>query len=195
MREVHPALRNLYSERKRKPKELWISNIVFCQRFEFLNYVFGSSSKITDSTLAGIYLHTLIQSYLEKNGYEIEKRVEIDIGDEWKLIGRADAVKDVVIEIKTTNNYHDVKDYWIAQANIYAYILNRPKFEILVIDKNTGCYSTYRFKTDNNLAKKTIAAAINVKNCIIKNKPPTGRMDSCVDFCEFGHLCKHVVEL
>ena len=194
MRDVHPALRNLYSERKRKPRELWISNIVFCQRFEFLNYIFGSSSKITDSTLAGAYLHTLIQSYLEKNGYEIEKKVEIDIGDEWKLVGRADAVKDVVIEIKTTNNYHDVKDYWIAQANIYAYILNRPKFEIFVIDKNTGCYSTYRFRTNDHLAKKTIAAAINVKNCIMENKPPTGRKDLCINYCEFGSLCKHFVE-
>ncbi|RLG73892.1 MAG: hypothetical protein DRO14_06265, partial [Thermoprotei archaeon] len=53
--------------------------------------------------IIGSRVHSVIQEVLRGEGWDVEVGVSIDLGG-WRLVGRADAVKDdVVLEFKTVN--------------------------------------------------------------------------------------------
>jgi len=192
---VHPALQELYLNHHRKPKELWISNLTFCPRREYFSYHLPTVRKFTDTALAGILLHRLIQEQLCKEGYIIEERIEYDIGNGWKIVGRVDALKlDHLVEIKTTLDYSkELQDHWISQANLYAYILNLSKFIIIVVERPTGYYQRFEFETNKEKAEELIDLAKTVRDCIVNRVLPKGRIDWCLKFCEFSIFCKEMM--
>jgi hypothetical protein len=189
---IHPALEELYAQRPRKPKELWISGLVFCPRMEYFGYYFMPQVRtINEAALAGIFIHRLIQEKLKEDGYEIEKRIEYDLGDGWKLIGKIDAVNsDHVIEIKTTRDLSkDLQPHWISQANLYAYLVDLDRYILLVVNKLTGEYVEHEFSTDEDKAKEDLLRAEMLKECIIRKRPPEGRKDWCKKFCDYAVFC------
>ena len=188
---IHPALKELYTL-ERKPKEIWISQLVFCPRLEYLSYFFMPRVRtVTEATLAGILIHRMIQDDLKNKGYEIEKRIEYDLGEGWKLVGKVDALNsDHVIEIKTTKDLtKDVQSHWISQANLYTYIVGLDTYVILIVNKLTGEYVEREFKVDKDRAEEDIARAEMLKECIINKKIPEGRKDWCKKYCEFAIIC------
>jgi len=188
---IHPALLDLYTNHTRKPKELWVSNLAPCPRYEFFHYKFRLAPKMSDAILSGIFLHRLVQEKLKEEGYEVEKRVEYDLGDGWKLVGRVDAVKDVVVEIKTTNDYtKDIPEHWVLQANFYAWVLGTDKYIILIIDKPTGHYQEVKFDVDEGKAMELVERGKVVKEGIVSKSIPDGRCDWCLKYCEFSVICE-----
>jgi len=159
---------------------------------EYLSYFFVPRVRtVSESALAGILIHRIIQEDLKKKGYEIEKRVEYDLGDGWKLVGKIDAVNsDHVIEIKTTKDLNKgIQPHWLSQANLYAYLAGLDKYVILVINKLTGEYVENEYSTDKNKAEEDLIRAEMLKECIINKKIPEGRKDWCKKYCEFAVLC------
>jgi CRISPR/Cas system-associated exonuclease Cas4 (RecB family) len=191
---VHPALIEIYSRPPRKPKELWVSEIVFCPRQAYLSYVLNPSLPMKDALLAGIFLHRLIQKKLESDGYGVEVYVEKQLrNDGWKLVGRADVVgDDHIVEIKAVSSLDkDVNDYWIEQANFYAHVLEKPKFKILMVEKPTGRYAEYEYDVDEGLAEKTVDKAKMVVDFIEKKMlpPPCDRGWCRKGYCAFAFIC------
>lgn len=193
---IHPALVQLYSNSPHKPKEIWISDVVYCLRRAFFSYLLPLQKQFNDAQLAGIFIHRLIQDQLSKEGFEIEKRVEYDLGEGWKLVGRIDAwCDDTVIEIKTVKGQiQEIPPYWIDQANVYAYLSETPKLKLIVVDKTTGHFEEYIYDVDEDRAIDVIKKAEHVKDCIINRTLPDGRMDWCKKYCGYSVICFNILK-
>ncbi|MEM2030279.1 MAG: Dna2/Cas4 domain-containing protein [Archaeoglobaceae archaeon] len=173
----------IYNE-KFPNREIWISILVYCPYRAYLKNVMPRKQKKSVYMLSGMFLHQALQEEFSEI-YEIEKRVEFDLGDGWKLAGKVDfydPIENRVIEIKTVVNWK-IKDEWIEQANLYAYLLNCPKFEIWVVLVPTGEINSKEFSMDRKKAEELVELAKKV----VKGEKICKR-EYC-KWCEYNDVC------
>jgi len=190
-------LRDIYYDKSRKPNELYVSILTFCPRKEVLSYYFKPAQYVkSDEILAGEYLHKVIQEQLKQQGYEVEKGVSYELKDDFKLVGRIDAVNsDHIIEIKTVKKFIDFNvNYWFTQVNMYMHMSGIRKAKLLVVERPTGQMFMKEIDYDKEKAEGVLSLAEQVVDAI-KNADFT-IIPRCNDYrckyCEFNIICKKV---
>lgn len=164
-------------------KEIWVSVLVYCPYKAYLLNTIPRREPKNAFSLAGIFVHQLLQNDFED--YDSEVRVELPLEDGWKLIGRVDLFDQFsnrVIEIKTGED-PKLKEEWIKQTNLYAYLLNCDAFEIWLVNIRNGEIEMREFETDIEEAKKLIDMA----NRVIKGEQI--RRDGGCYKCIYEDVC------
>ena len=133
-------------EEHRKENTVYITQVLQCLRRSYYEIKHGidPSYKLNKHILIGSAIHKyieyLVNKYRDKLDMyiEVEKHVEFEYG-KYKVVGRADIVtKDEVWEIKVVSKTYKLPSLLhITQANIYAYLLQKPVFRLVYIrDRN-----------------------------------------------------------
>ena len=188
---------SIYSDRPRKAGELYVSTLSLCLRKEFFLYFYRPSQIYkSDEILAGEYLHKIIQNELRQHGYEIEKAVSCELKDNFKLVGRIDAINsNHLIEIKTVKKFIDFNvSHWFLQINTYMHLAGVKKAKLLVVERPTGQMFVKDIDYDKEKAEEMIHLAEEVVDAI-KNKDYTvlpRRNNYLCRCCEFNIICKRV---
>jgi len=173
----------IYNE-KFPNREIWISILVQCPYRAYLKNILPRKTEKNVHALAGLFLHKALQNELAEF-YETEKKVEFELCDGWKLVGKVDlydAMEKCVIEIKTVTQ-QKIKEEWIEQANLYAYLLNCQKFEIWIVLVQNGEIEIKEFSVDKEKAEELIEIAKRV----IKGEK-IRKATNC-DYCEYAVAC------
>ena len=186
---------NLYQDRPRKPNELYVSTLSICPRKEFFSYFYRPAQLVkSDEALAGEYIHKLIQEHLRQYGYEIEKQVIHELKDNFKLVGRIDAINsDHLIEIKTVKRFVDFNvDYWFMQINTYMHLAGVKRAKLLVVERPTGQIFMKEIEYDKEKAEGVLSLAEQVVDAI--KSMDFSILPKCNDYrckhCEFNIICR-----
>lgn len=173
---------------------LWISDLVVCSIKAYLRSRYPKFEKPNAFSLAGQYIHKIIQTEMlnSDSNWKAEVPVEKEIKDGWKIKGKADLVKDVVVEIKTYNASRNPElekiDRWIIQTNFYAKTLGIDKFEIWIVKIDSGRIRKIPYFTNDKLYENTIKIAEDCLNGMF-NILPLNR-SSCRNCVYKDDICK-----
>ena len=191
------SLEEVYREGVRRQFEIYVSTISVCPRKEFFSYFYRPAQLYkSDETLAGEYIHRVIQEQLRRKGYEVEKEVSCDLKDGFKLVGRVDAMNNEhIIEVKTVKKFVDFNvNHWYIQVNTYMHISGVHKAKLVVVERPTGKIFIKDIEYNKDMAEGLITLAEQVVDAI-KNADFTilpRCNDSRCKYCEFNIICKKI---
>jgi len=177
---------------------IYVTEIVGCIRRSWFRRKYGRD-RITKDMLLGLNIHSwILPVVMEKLMYydlnvEYEKPVSVHFTREgFILAGRVDlAGEDYIIELKVTERTEPTRA-WIRQANLYADILDKSRFYIVLVGNGV---KVYKYNRDKNLANYLLGLAVEYYKCITEKRiPEIVDRDEC-KYCEYKHICKREVEL
>lgn len=187
-----------FDYKHRGPKEIYVTEAIGCPRKLFFNLKFNASP-VVDSidAVLGKLIHMALPKVLKdvlKADFEVP--MEYDLGNGWVLKGRADAVdEENVYEFKFSSVYSQIKPIYYAQSNMYAYILNKKRYYLIIIDKKTFNVDITEGETDEKAFQSIIERIKYVIECLQKNTPPPGPLFEweCKG-CTYEIICKRAKE-
>lgn len=169
--------------------KIYITDLAYCPRKAFFSYFYKPKRYYSYSYENKI--HKIILNKLEQDGYDIEVPVSLRVG-EFKLVGRVDAVADDhIVEVKTVKEFDfKVKDYWLAQVNMYMHILNLSKAKLIIVERSTGNVFSTNINYNQEKALCLLDVAYQVVDAIksknFKNLPK--QTENCAH-CSFNIIC------
>ena len=198
------VLKELYMfYRKQEHREgYYISSLSGCLRKAYYEIVYPTEEKdkLRKSIFEGEAIHYFISYLINLGGKLMFKKIESEVPVEYefegkKLVGRADIVlKDRVIEIKTTKNLPRLPYYsHVLQANAYAYLLNKKKFEITYIAEH-GVRS-FSMDTSEELFEKLKERARILHNAVKYSIAPEKEPTPYCNRCPYYHICYKQLQL
>lgn len=183
-------------EQEYKKDGIHITSLVQCLRKAYYDQFAEPDleHRLRRPLFEGTAIHKFIEYLVEKYGSKLMQKIQSEVEIEYqingvKIIGRADAVlDDRVVEIKTTTNLPK-KPYpsHVLQANTYAYILKKPKFEIIYI----GDYGVTSFvmKTSKEYFDYVIERAKILMKAFRSSVPPEKEPSILCPKCRYYHIC------
>lgn len=146
-----------------------ISDLVKCSIKAYIKATMRIREKPTAFTLAGEYIHKIIQSHFlrEVKDAKVEVDVKKELTKNWELWGLSDIVlPNKVIEIKTVNDISNLTEEtlkrYFMQANFYARMLNIDNIEILIVEIPTGNTESLLMYSSDHLFNKTVNYALEL---------------------------------
>jgi len=123
--------------------------------------------------IIGSRVHTVIQEVLRSEGWDVEVGVSIDLGG-WRLVGRADAVKDdVVLEFKTVNGVlEEPYESHRLQLQAYLTILHAREGYLVYIDRASGKVKVFKVRPSKTALREVIERARKLKEALEEGQPP-----------------------
>ncbi len=172
---------------------LMVTEGIHCLRRSFYQRKYKKVS-INKRTIEGMAIHYWIEYLLKKYNVlteeNIEQEYEVTFDSGLKVMMKPDLVlDDRVVDIKTTDREQvfmpDIN--YLLQVNFYAFVLGKPKFEILYITKN---FNPVSFVEDVNVEMflELLKRLEILWICLKKNKLPNREMQYCRN-CEFYGIC------
>ena len=185
-----------------KPHELDVNRVSVTEVCQCLrkSFLMRKMEKpiINKHLFEGKAIHLYIEHLLKKYQGEIESEVEyeVDLGLLCKVIMKPDVVlNDRVVEIKTTDRYkisNPIPEH-VIQANFYAFVLNKPFYEIIYI-RSKGNPIAFVNKPDYKLFLHLIKRIENYHKHLLEDSLPEMETKYC-DRCPFYYECFHQAKL
>lgn len=137
MIDLTPTLLSLYAKKPRKLGQFNVSD-VWAIAYKYLTpQMFLKGEEVDFEGVLrmwqGRWKHAQVQEILKEMGYELEVRKEYRCREEWKLVGKADAVSETdLLEIKTSETLlSSAKDWHLYQGRLYCTMFDMPRCFIL----------------------------------------------------------------
>ena len=171
-----------------------ISELIYCLAKSYHYRVLKEQPIINGKMLSGTLFHTLIPDILSDYSDELDYERECfkDYND-YKIIGHADAVdKDTVYEFKYTASKlnGNLPFYYYMQANAYSVLLDRPYYQVILVNSYTLDVNIIKGKQDPDAFAFIEKQAEDLHNAIKEKKIPKGPMYKWeCSYCQFKHIC------
>lgn len=139
----------------------------------------------------GHIIHKTIQDLVtDEFDCEIPVRYDDDLTDV-VIVGHADLVSDdKVVDIKTVSRLpNSVYDNHHLQVNTYAYLLEKPYYGLLYVEKNTLQTRYFEFETSENLFNYVLEKCRTVYDCLITDILPANCPNYLCRFCPYKNYC------
>ncbi|AQQ16879.1 ORF28 [Sulfolobus spindle-shaped virus 3] len=177
-------------------KTIWVTELARCLRRSFLMRKEGKV-KLNHYEIMKMHigsgLHMRLQRILQKNGFEVEKRVERKTALGFTVTGKVDAYdkeEGTVYELKYTHDdqLNKVKlNNYLRQLNYYIEMTNATRGYLVIVHADGSVEEIKRNRVETDLESRANAFGIYVKENI--QPPPKPKPDSeCLD-CPFFKLC------
>jgi CRISPR/Cas system-associated exonuclease Cas4 (RecB family) len=190
----------LYDLKQRGFKEIYVTEIIGCQRKAWFRIFYNANPLPTPPMLLGKLLHIAMQNILNSNNYfkncKFEVECSSDLGNGWKLKGRADVVlDDAVLEFKFTKSpqFNKARDMYYIQTSIYCTLLEKPQGFLIMIDKNKFVIDVIRVEPSKELFDESIKRAQKIIEAVESKTIPqdeSPRYPFECDHCEWKIFCK-----
>ncbi len=170
-----------------------VTEVIGCLRQSFYNRVFlyeldyPSAFRILRGILMHEWLAERLPVGLTETGEREELRLELDLGDGGKLVGRADyVVGDYVIELKTTSRrkLDAPREEHVKQVLLYMYMLGKERGFIVYLH-DSGDISAFPVKMDRELVKKLLNKAKALRKALKEGVPPPPEPGSYCKWCQW----------
>jgi len=103
------------------------------------------------------------------------------------IIGRCDCVlDDAVIEFKTSRAPL-IRENYVKQAMMYAYMLGKKHAYVVVITNNSVVLEAY--EVDNNVVYELVSRAVKLHEHLVKNEVPEPEKSELCRNCPFRNIC------
>jgi CRISPR/Cas system-associated exonuclease Cas4 (RecB family) len=145
--EIAQKIKSLFlnfDKKEREDSTIYVSDLTSCMRRAFFNIHFNAQPKPTPAMLQGKLFHVALEKVLKSDDdfadAEFEVECSHDLGNGWKLRGRADVVTDeAVYEFKFTKGtkYNQASTMYFAQLSAYLRMIQRPKGYLVLVDRET----------------------------------------------------------
>jgi CRISPR/Cas system-associated exonuclease Cas4 (RecB family) len=133
-----------FDRREREDGAIHVSDLTGCMRRAFFNIHFNAQPRPNGAMLQGKLFHIALEKVLSSDdcfaNAEFEVECSCDLGNGWKLKGRADVVTDeAVYEFKFTRGakYNQASTMYFAQLSAYLRMINRSKGYLVLVDRET----------------------------------------------------------
>ena len=179
------------SERNVESNVLEVTECVHCLRRSYYARKYGHKL-FNKNVFEGRAIHLYVQHLLNKYYPEIETEVEIevDFGFDFRILMKPDVIlEDRVVDIKTTdrdNVFMSDIEYEL-QTNFYAFVLNKPYYEIVYITRRGGIV-TFVSEVNYDMFEEVLNRAKKLYMCLQNNVEPEREPKYCRT-CEFYHRC------
>jgi CRISPR/Cas system-associated exonuclease Cas4 (RecB family) len=147
MNEIAQRIKSLFlnfDKREREDSTIYVSDLTSCMRRAFFNIYFNAQPKPTPAMLQGKLFHVALEKVLKSDesfsSAEFEVECSHDLGNGWKLKGRADVVTDEAIyEFKFAKGtkYNQASTMYFAQLSAYLKMIGRQKGYLVLVDRGT----------------------------------------------------------
>lgn len=144
-KELFLKLLELEEQEHKHEKTIFVTQVLQCLRRSYIEIIKGVDIryKLSKPLLIGSAIHKYVEYLINKYkdvlnlNIEAEKHVEF-MHRGWRVVGRADIVTDKEVwEIKVTSRTYKIPSLLhIAQANLYAYLLNKDIIRIIYFRDN-----------------------------------------------------------
>jgi len=175
-------------------RRIWVTEATQCLRQSYLLRHTPVPLQDASAVLAtvGNSVHKVLGEQLVKDGWEVEKRVEMDLGS-LVLVGKVDAYHPktkTVLEIKTSNRTPDKPhDYHVMQATAYAYITGAEKVYIVYIGRRDGVIRVFSVKRSEQVFRKLMERAARLRHALVTNTEPPRERGPWCENCPFKAKC------
>ena len=183
-------------EEHRKENTIYVTQVLQCLRRSYYEIRYGVdlSYKLNKHILIGSAIHKYIEYLINKYKdrldmyIEAEKHIEFEYG-KYRVVGRADIVTDEEIwEIKAVSKTYKIPSLLhITQANIYAYLLQKPRIRLIYIRDNNIDEFVY------NYAPRLTDMFFNRLNTLViyleHNNEPPREEDFWCSTCPYKYQC------
>ena len=174
-----------------------VTEVTQCLRKSFLMRKEGEallSKEIFEGKSIHHYISYLIEKY--RKGIESEVEYEVDLGLLCKVLMKPDVIlDDRVVEIKTTELNKIARPFpeHELQANFYAFVLNKPFYEIVYI-KRKGEPIAFVEHPDVKMFFHVVRRIELYHNYLLKDELPEMETKYC-HRCPFYYKCYHQAKL
>jgi CRISPR/Cas system-associated exonuclease Cas4 (RecB family) len=133
-----------FDKKEREDCAIYVSDLTSCMRRAFFNIYFNAQPRPNAAMIQGKLFHIALERVLKSDdGFadaEFEVECSHDLGNGWKLKGRADVVTDeAVYEFKFAKGtrYNQASTMYFAQLSAYLKMINRSKGYLVLVDRET----------------------------------------------------------
>jgi len=179
------------NEREYKEDVIEVTECVRCLRQAYYTRKYGNKV-INKYIIEGRAIHLYFEHLIKKYGYNIESEEEyiVDFGLPFKIKMKPDVVMDDrVVDIKTTdrdNIFLSDIEYEL-QTNFYAFVLNKPYYEIVYITRGGGI-TVFVSEVNLDMFEEVLKRAVILYRCLKDNVEPHREPKYCRR-CVFYHRC------
>ena len=195
-KELFLTMLELEEKEHKHEKTIFVTQVLQCLRRSYYEIIKGVDIKykLSKPLLIGSamhkYLEYLINKYKDVIGMDIEAEKHVEfVHRGWKIVGRADAVTDKEVwEFKVTSKTHKVPSLiHIAQANLYAYLLNKDIIRIIYFRNNKIEEFVYQYNP--RLIDMFFKRLDRLIDALEANEPPEKEEDFWCSTCPFRYDC------
>jgi len=193
--DVYKWLLEAVKEKSRIPLDsvIHVSEVVGCLRKAY--YTRKNPLAIAPSNtvkLLGDTIHVALQEVLEREGYEIEFEVGLNLGG-FRLSGHVDAYhpeKGVVLEFKTVSKLPEAPyESHMRQAQIYAAMTRARHAYVIYISRSDGGVKVFNVPFNKGILKWAVERAKALKQAIDNATPPPPERSPLCNYCDFKLEC------
>lgn len=185
--------------RQRTPNHIHVSALPFCLRKEFFNVRFNADPLPNAAMVKGRIMHNVLKDLnCFSNSCEFEVELRHPLTDVYVLSGRADVIdydESIVYEFKFTRRKNSIEldPFYLAQANLYAYLATVSKAAVVKINLDTFDVSILQAECSEDAAKSLINRALEIVRCLESNMLPAGpeREWECKN-CPYNIVCSRL---
>jgi len=169
-----------YDYRPRRPREIYVTEAISCQRKAWLRIHYNASPPPTSAMIAGKLFHIALQEMFKNDeilkGCQFEVECSYNLPRGWVLRGRADAIlNDTIFEFKFTREpfFNEAKDMYYLQTSLYCKMLSKPKGFLIMIDRTRWVVDVITVEPKEQLWNETLQRVTKLIDLLEKKSPAT----------------------
>ena len=185
---------NEFSRLDPSDPKVWVTEAVQCLRLSYWLRHTPAPLRDASAILAAIgnSVHRVLGEQLAKDGWEVEKRVELDLGS-LKLVGKVDAwhpETKTVLEIKTSDRAPEKPhSHHVMQAVAYGYMTGAERVYIVYIGRRDGVVKVFRVRVDDHVFRRVVERAARLRRALVAGEEPPAERGPWCETCPFRSRC------